>query len=72
MNYRSRSGLVLGTLIIAVMPPLFATSQLVPREEPWPALLWQQPVRVDPGYALLQDRANAALAKMLRADGTPG
>ena len=69
MNYRSRSGLVLGILTSAVMLPLFAASQLVPTQEPWPTLLSQQAADVDPGYVLLQDRANAALAKMLPPDG---
>lgn len=68
MNQHSRSGILLGLFVIIAMVPIFAASQLAPQEEPWPALLSNEAVQVEPAYAELQDRANASLARVLRTE----
>jgi hypothetical protein len=64
-----RRGLILSIVIVAMMTPLFAASLLGQREEPWPSLLAAQPsAGLGPDHVLLQDRANAALERVLRPD----
>ena len=71
MRYRSSSGVVLSIVVIAVVAPLIAASQWGQSDEPWPALLSSQRASIEPGYALLQDRANASLERLLRSDSVP-
>lgn len=39
-------------------------------EQPWPALLSNEPIEIDPGVARLQLRANVTLARLMEADNT--
>jgi hypothetical protein len=69
MTDRHRSGLFLSIVIVAALSPLLADRHSGAPDEAWPALLAVEPANVDPDYARLQERANAALEKVLRSDG---
>ena len=66
MNRRPGSGLVL-SIIVFLMVPFSAATNRNPGDEPWPALLSNEPAPVDPSFAALQHRADAALEKLIQS-----
>ena len=40
--------------------------------EPWPMLLSSEPASIDPGVALLHQRANGSLEKLVQSARAPG
>jgi hypothetical protein len=60
------NGLMLG-LAVAVMAHLGVASDADRLDEPWPVLLSSEPVSFDPGVALLHERANGSLERIVRA-----
>lgn len=69
MNSRPWSGLGL-SIVIFLMVPFSAATNLNPADEPWPALLSNEPAPVDPTFAALQHRANASLEKLVQSAST--
>jgi hypothetical protein len=66
MSRRPWSGLLLTAIIAAgLLLPSATTSGLADR--PWPALLSLAPPDIDPDFAVLQRRANIALARLVEA-----
>jgi hypothetical protein len=68
MNTGRWAGVVLG-VVVTVMVHLTAGPNA---DDPWPTLLTSDPVNRDPGFALLQERANGSLDKLLQSAGTLG
>jgi len=66
MTSRPWSGLVL-SVIVFLMVPFSAATNRNPSDEPWPALLSNEPTLVDPSFAALQHRADAALEKLIQS-----
>ena len=66
MNAHCRNGLMLGIIVVA-MAQLSAGTNAGRIDEPWPTLLSSAPVKVDPGIALLQQRANGSLEKLVQS-----
>jgi hypothetical protein len=65
-------GLMLGLLVVAMMHLSGATSaSRVGSDEPWPALLSNEPVSADPDVALLQRRAIDTLEKLTQTGIEP-
>jgi hypothetical protein len=40
-------------------------------DDPWPMLLSSEPVSVDPGIAVLQQRANGSIEKLMQSARAP-
>jgi len=66
MNTSPWSGLVLG-IIVVLMVHLTAATNAGRMDEPWPALLANEPDVSDLRIAMLQDRANAALERLVQS-----
>jgi hypothetical protein len=66
MGTRRWNGLIVGILAVVMMQlsPSIDTSQVA---EPWPALLAGEPAGSDPGFTLLQQRANGSLERLVQA-----
>ena len=64
LNARRCNGVILG-IIVALMVHLTAGPNAVRMDEPWPQLLSGEPAGSDPGFTLLQQRANGALEKLV-------
>jgi len=63
-------GLALG-LLLAVAAHLAGVTNTSPNLEPWPILLSAESPPVDPGIALLQQRASGALERLVHGGTTP-
>jgi hypothetical protein len=65
-NTRRWHGLALAVVIVMTTHMTVApdASRI---EEPWPMLLSGEPVSLDPGVAVLQQRASGSLEKLLRS-----
>jgi hypothetical protein len=70
MNTRRWNGLVVG-LIVAVMVHLTAATNAGRFEDPWPLLLSSEPANIDPDVALLHQRANGSLEKLVQSARAP-
>ena len=74
------NGLVFG-IIVVVMAHLSAATNAVRLDEPWPIEPWpagpwpmllsSEPVSLDPGVALLHQRANGSLDKLVHSARAP-
>jgi hypothetical protein len=64
-NTRRWHGLALAILIVVTMHMTVAPNAGI--EEPWPMLLSGEPTSLDPGVAMLQQRANGSLEKLLQS-----
>ena len=71
MNTRRWNGLVLG-LVIVVMAHLTAATNAGRLDEPWPMLLSSAPASIDPAVALLHQRANGSLERLVQSARAPG
>ena len=70
MNTRRWDGLILG-LIVAVMVHLTVATNAGRLDDPWPLLLSNEPANTDPEIALLHQRANGSLEKLVQSAGAP-
>ena len=74
IDTRRRNGLILG-LIIVVMAHLTAANpgriDESWRIEPWPMLLTNEPVSIDPSIVALHRRASGSLEKLVLSAGGP-
>lgn len=72
MNMGRWNGLSVG-IIVAVMVHLTVTAaNFASRlDEPWPLLLSDEPGQVDPGIALLRERANGSLERLVQSSRAP-
>ena len=80
IDTRRRNGLVLG-IFVAVMAHLSAATDAGRLDEPWPIKSWpieswpmllsSEPVSLDPGVALLHQRANGSLDKLVQSARAP-
>ena len=71
MNAHRWNGVVLG-LIVVVMVHLTAATNAGRLDEPWPVLLSSEPASIDPGLALLHQRANGSLERLVQAARAAG
>ena len=71
MNTYRWNGLVLG-LVIVVMAHLTAATNAGRLDDPWPMLLSSEPGSIDPGVALLHQRAGGSLEKLVQSARAPG
>ena len=75
IDTRRRNGLVLGIFVV-VMAHLSAATDAGRLDEPWPIESWpmllsSEPVSLDPGVALLHQRANGSLDKLVHSARAP-
>jgi hypothetical protein len=70
MNIRRWNGLVLG-LVVAVMVHLTVATDAGRIDEPWPMLLSSELAGIDPGVALLHQRASGSLEKLVQSARSP-
>jgi hypothetical protein len=66
MDRRGCGGLI-ASIIVFSLVPWSAADNLSRMEEPWPALLTDQPAPADPDFAALQQRAHASLARLIQS-----
>lgn len=70
MNTDRWNGLVLG-LIVAVMVHLTVVTNAGRFDDPWPLLLSNEPANIDPDVAVLHQRANGSLEKLVQSARAP-
>jgi hypothetical protein len=58
--------------VVFLLDPLSASTNVASRQTPWPELLYVDPIPVDSNVAALQQRANAALDRLLTQSQAPG
>jgi hypothetical protein len=70
INTRRGPGLALG-IIAVVMAHLSVATDAGRFDEPWPALFSTEPISIDPGFALLHQRANGSLQRLVQPGREP-
>jgi hypothetical protein len=70
LNTRRWNGLVIG-LIVAAMVHLTAATNADRFDDAWPVLLSSEPANLDPELALLHQRANGSLEKLVQSGRVP-
>jgi hypothetical protein len=70
VDTRRRNGLAFG-IIVVVMAHLSAATYAGRPTESWPMLLSSDPVSIDPVVALLHQRANESLDKLVQSARAP-